>query len=96
MEVAARHDMYCTAAGCFPGPLYRDDVENPWPSMRWAFGATQPDPRIPAEVVRAWCGPAGCGPLLLPLGPPRALQFAAPPATLPEKCAVYLGSCSAL
>ena len=88
-----RHNMYCTEVGCFQGPLFRDDVENPWPSMSWAFGVTQPDPRVPAEVVNAWCGPAGCGPLLLPMGPPRALQFAAPLQPPTDKCEVSPECC---
>ena len=73
-----RYDVFCTTSGCYP-TLYRDDVENPWPAL-WGPGVAcaphiAPDPRIPANVVEAWCGPAGCGPLTLPMAPARVLQW---------------------
>jgi hypothetical protein len=70
----SRAEAYCTRYGCFNGPLFRDDVENPWPSLSLSCGALQPDPRVPAQLTLAWCGPFGCGPLQLPMGPARSLQ----------------------
>lgn len=70
-----RYDLYCGVNGCWPR-VVRDDVENPLPSLAGGV-VTYPDPRVPAVVRDALCGPAGCGPLL-PRLPARALLQAQP------------------
>jgi len=67
-----RYDQYCTRFGCF-GQVYKDDFENPFPSLAMTGLTLYPDPRIPASVTDAVCGPFGCaGPL--PQLPAGALQ----------------------
>jgi hypothetical protein len=64
-----RYDQYCTRFGCFGG-YYKDALENPPPSL-CLTGMGYPDPRVPASVVNALCGPLGCaGPL--PVYPPAS------------------------
>jgi len=65
-----RYDQFCTSYGCF-SRVFRDDVENPPPSLALTGLTLFPDPRVPSEVRDVFCGPFGCaGPL--PQMPSRA------------------------
>lgn len=57
-----RYDMYCTRYGCFQN-YFKDDMENPFPSLWQTGGVWYPDPRIPVEALPSTCGPLGCAPL---------------------------------
>jgi len=67
-----RYDQYCTPYGCFTR-VFKDDFENPPPSLALTGLTPYPDPRVPSNVTDAFCGPFGCaGPL--PQFPGGALQ----------------------
>lgn len=67
-----RYDQYCTKFGCFSN-VYKDDIENPPPSLALTGVTLYPDPRVPSNVKEALCGPYGCAGAL-PLWPASALQ----------------------
>jgi hypothetical protein len=65
-----RYNQYCTSFGCFNN-VYRDDIENPFPSLGLTGLTLFVDPRVPSNIKDAFCGPMGCaGPL--PQFPARA------------------------
>ena len=76
-----RYNQFCTSYGCFAG-IVRDDFENPWPSLAYGGLISWPDPRIPAAVRDAFCGPFGCA-LPQPLLPSAVSSY---PLTNPFRC----------